>query len=221
MNKTVSENKRGKLILISGCAGSGKGTVRDILMEKSDKFIYSVSMTTRNPRIGEIDGVHYFFVTKEQFKETIDNDGFLEYAQFDGQFYGTPKAFFEEKIAEGYMVVLEIEIQGAEKVMSMIPPEDRITFFLSAPSYKVLEERLRGRNTETEDRIQNRLLTARSETLKSNLYDHIIINKTDRAADAAELIYDIIFSNEKKDIYNDLYEASFDNYLDYFFKSDN
>ena len=154
--------KKGLLIILSGPSGVGKGTVREQLFkEESLNLAYSISMTTRYKRPGERDGIDYFFVDVDTFKEKIAQGELLEYAQFVGNYYGTPKAHVEQLLNEGKNVVLEIEVQGALQVMEKVP--DALTIFLVPPSMEELEKRIRGRRTEAEDVIKERLDKARRE----------------------------------------------------------
>ncbi len=154
--------KRGLLIILSGPSGVGKGTVR-AYFEKNEKLnlAYSTSMTTRKPRNGEKDGVHYFFTTKEKFEEAIQNDELLEYAEFVGNYYGTPLAEVERLRNEGKNVLLEIEVQGATQVQKRCP--DAVSIFIIPPSMEELERRIRGRQSEAEEIIQQRLAKAQQE----------------------------------------------------------
>lgn len=165
---------KGILTVISGFSGAGKGTVVKKLLEKSDDFCLSISMTTRDPRPGEEDGISYFFVTKEKFEETIAANGLIEYAQFAGNYYGTPRKYVEEKLAEGKNVILEIEMQGARNIRKLYP--DSLMLFITPPTADELERRLRSRGTETEEKIRARLSRAYEESEGIDLYDFIIIN---------------------------------------------
>ena len=182
-------NDRGMLIVLSGPSGVGKGTVRRALFEKrGNKLDYSVSMTTRPIRPGEKDGVDYYFVSKEEFEKRIKEGKFLEYASFIGNYYGTPLDKVEEKLAAGKEVVLEIEVQGALQVRQKCP--DAVFIFLAPPSKKALYERLRGRGTESEEKIQQRIEKANKEFKLAHKYDYIVIN--DDVANAADRIMAII-----------------------------
>lgn len=164
---------KGKLIVISGFSGAGKGTVMKELV-KSDNYALSVSATTRDPRQGEVEGESYFFKTKEQFEEMIKADALVEYACYVGNYYGTPKDFVEEKMAEGKDVLLEIEIQGALKIKEKYP--DAVLIFITTKDAKTLKERLTGRGTETEEVINQRLARAAEEAEGVEAYDYIVIN---------------------------------------------
>ena len=153
---------RGILTVVSGFSGSGKGTIMKELMKKyAVSYALSISATTRNPRPGETDGVEYFFRTKEQFEQMIKEDALIEYAQFVGNYYGTPRAYVEEQLEAGKDVILEIEIQGALKVKEKFP--DTLLLFVTPPSAEELKNRLIGRGTETMDVIESRLARAVEE----------------------------------------------------------
>ena len=171
---------KGLLIVFSGPSGCGKGTVVSRLLAERNDTVLSVSVTTRQPRPGDVDGVQYFFRTREQVEEMIRNDELLEYAEYNGNYYGTPRTAVEEQLAAGYNVILEIEVQGAEKVMRRC--EDHVSVFLSVPSVEELECRLRGRGTETEEAICGRMSAAREELAHIGSYQYIVVNdEVDRA----------------------------------------
>ncbi|MBQ6077986.1 MAG: guanylate kinase [Clostridia bacterium] len=171
----MARKKKGLLIVVSGPAGVGKGTVNAALMQKHPEIRMSVSVTTRAPRPGEIEGVHYFFRTKEEFDRMIDEDAFLEYMHVFGMnYYGTPKAFVETERNKGNHVILEIDVQGAMKVKSRCP--DAVLVFIAPPSLKVLKDRLVGRGTETQESIDVRTATALEELKKLPDYDYMVIN---------------------------------------------
>ena len=165
---------KGKLLVLSGPSGVGKGTVLGELMKRRSDMCFSVSATTRQPREGEVDGVNYFFVTKERFEEMIRNNELLEYAQFVSNSYGTPRAYVEQQLERGMNVILDIEVQGARNIVNMIP--DAVSVYMIPPSYEELEKRLRGRGTETEEQIQGRLQTAIDEAKAADFYRYIIVN---------------------------------------------
>ena len=167
-------NHKGLLIVISGFSGAGKGTLMKKLIEDYDQYALSISMTTRLPREGEVDGREYFFATREQFEDKIKQGGFIEYAQYCGNYYGTPKDYVEEQLEAGKDVILEIEIQGAMKVKEQFP--DAILLFVMPPSIAILHQRLIGRGTETEEVIAERLQRAEEEAVGIESYDYIIIN---------------------------------------------
>ena len=183
--------KKGLLIILSGPSGVGKGTVRKYIMKRNEvPLVFSISMTTREPRATETDGVEYYFVSKEEFQRNIDNDNFLEWAEFVGNRYGTPKSYVEKLRNEGKNVILEIEINGAEQVLSKVKDDRVISFFLKPPSLKQLEARIRKRKSESEEVIQKRLLKGKSEMEKAKNYDFIILN--DRINRAGDEIISII-----------------------------
>ena len=164
-----------KLFVISGCSGVGKGTVlKEFMNKNSDNFVLSVSCTTRKPREGEVDGVNYFFLTHEKFERNIKEDKFLEYAQFAGNFYGTKKKYINQKLDDGFNVILEIETQGALQVKEKMP--EAVLIFIAPPSVEELETRLRGRHTEDEEAIQKRLHEVKIELERSQKYDYVVIN---------------------------------------------
>jgi len=165
---------KGILLVISGFSGSGKGTIVKRLTEKYDEYALSISMTTRQPREGEQDGKSYFFVSREKFEETIKQNGLIEYAQYCDNYYGTPRAYVEEQLAAGRNVILEIEIQGATNIKKLYP--EACLLFVTTPTAAILESRLRGRGTETEDVIAKRLARASEESLGMDMYDYVVIN---------------------------------------------
>ncbi len=166
---------KGLLVVISGPAGTGKGTVVKELA-KDENIRVSVSATTRAPRAGEVGGVHYHYLSREQFKDMIAEDGFLEYAEYCGNFYGSPKKQADEWKQEGKDVILEIEVQGCMQVKQNDP--ECISIFIMPPSVEELESRLRGRGTETEEVILKRLERAKEEMKLSKDYDYIVVNDT-------------------------------------------
>ncbi|MCQ2494492.1 MAG: guanylate kinase [Lachnospiraceae bacterium] len=165
---------KGILLVISGFSGAGKGTLVKRLTEKYDEYALSVSMTTRQPREGEKDGVSYFFVTKEKFEETIAENGLIEFAQYCGNYYGTPRAYVEQQLEAGRNVILEIEIQGATNIKKLFP--EACLLFVTTPTAQILESRLKGRGTETDDVIAKRLARASEEAKGMDMYDYIVIN---------------------------------------------
>ena len=180
--------RKGRLIVISGPSGVGKGTVVKALMEREPEIRLSVSATTRDMRPGEIDGVQYYFVSHETFEQMIAEDRFLEHAQYVGNRYGTPEAPVDRMLAEGRDVILEIEVQGGLQVMQR--RSDAISVFIAAPSFKVLGERLRGRGDTDEEKVLMRLQQARTEYLVAPQYHYIVIN--DRLEDAVSDIQAIL-----------------------------
>ncbi len=165
---------RGILIVVSGFSGAGKGTLMKQITQKHENYALSVSMTTRSPRPGEKEGKEYYFTAKEEFEEKIEQEGFIEYACYCGNYYGTPKDYVEKQLAMGKDVILEIEIQGALKVKEKFPTA--ILLFVMPPSVKELEKRLTRRGTETLEVIRQRLQRAGEEAEGIESYDYIVIN---------------------------------------------
>ena len=183
--------KKGLLIILSGPSGVGKGTVRKYIMNRNAvPLVFSISMTTREPRATETNGVEYYFVSREEFQKNIDEDNFLEWAEFVGNRYGTPKSYVEKLRNEGKNVILEIEINGAEQVLKKVKDDRVLSFFLKPPSLKHLEDRIRKRKSESEETIQKRLAKGTSEMEKAKNYDFIILN--DRIQRAGDEIISII-----------------------------
>lgn len=180
---------KGLMIVVSGPAGSGKGTVNAHLFATGD-FVYSVSATTRAPRPGEVDGVNYHFISKEDFLHRIEHGDMLEYTEYCGNYYGTPKKEAEEVLASGKNLILEIEVEGAENVKKKFP--DAVLVLLLPPSYAVQEQRLRGRGTETEEKISERLARAKEEIYHASSYDYVVYNHDGKDKEAAEQILAII-----------------------------
>lgn len=181
---------RGILIVVSGFAGAGKGTIMNNLIEKYPGYALSVSATSRAPREGEKEGVNYFYKTREEFEEMIKNDELLEHAQYVGNYYGTPRAFVEKKLDEGMNVLLEIEIQGAMQIKKAFP--DALLVFIMPPSAKILKERLTNRGTETPEVIDKRMKRAIEESEGIESYDFIVIN--DEVDKCTALLHNIILS---------------------------
>lgn len=182
-------SERGLLIVFSGPSGVGKGTVRQEIFSTPDhKFEYSVSMTTRPQRPGEVDGVDYFFRTREEFEELIRQGQMLEYAEYVGNYYGTPLTYVNETLDKGIDVFLEIEVQGAIQVKQKVP--DGVFIFLTPPDLEELEDRLIGRGTDSEDVIARRIERAREEIALMREYDYAVVN--DEVPLAAERVKRII-----------------------------
>ena len=167
---------KGKTFIICGPSGVGKGTVVSRLMEADPTLYFSVSATTRAPRAGEADGVHYHFLTRERFQEWIDAGDFLEHAQFVGNFYGTPRRYVDEAMDQGRDVLLDIEIQGAEQIHQKRPEAVRI--YIAPPSWEELERRLTGRGTEDTEQVRSRLARGREEFAAARDFDYLGINDT-------------------------------------------
>ena len=181
---------KGVLTVVSGFSGAGKGTVMKRLLEKYENYALSISVTTRKPREGERDGVEYFFRTREEVEEMIQNDQLLEHAEYVGNYYGTPRFYVEEMLSQGKNVILEIEIQGAMKIKEKIP--ETVLVFVTPPTIEELRSRLTGRGTETADVIASRLRRAAEESEGMNDYDYILIN--DQVEDCVDQLHQIILS---------------------------
>ena len=180
--------KRGLLIVLSGPSGVGKGTVRAAIFSKGEqKFVYSISATTRLPRTGETDGVDYFFKTREEFEQMIQNKQLLEYAEYVGNYYGTPLEYVENTLAKGKDVFLEIDVQGAIQVRELMP--DGVFIFLTPPDLNELESRIVNRGTDSDEVIAKRMKTAREELELMKYYDYSVVNDTvDNAVQKIEAI---------------------------------
>lgn len=188
----MNSKKRGTLVLYTGSSGVGKGTIMQELLKRDKNIRLSVSNTTRPPREGEIDGVHYNFVTKEQFNNLIAKDGYLEHAKYCGNYYGTPKQQVDDLLNEGYDVFLEIEVCGGLQIMDKYP--DVLSIFILPPSMETLEKRLRRRGTEDEETIFERLSQAKREIGCSNKYKYVVVN--DELEKAVDEILDILHSEK-------------------------
>ena len=181
--------KKGKLIIISGPSGVGKGTIREKILNDNKDIWYSISMATRSPRASEIDGKDYYFVSKEEFLTHIKNDNFIEYAEvYNGDLYGTPKDAIFKRLDQGSHVMLEIDVEGALIVKEKYP--EVILIFIVAPSMEELERRLVNRYTDTKEKIKERLEKAKIEITFKDRYDYVVINET--VEGAANEITDII-----------------------------
>lgn len=191
--------KKGLLIVFSGVSGVGKGTILKELMPMEDlNLAYSVSMTTRKPREGEIEGVNYFFVSKKRFVEAIKNDELLEHARFVGNDYGTPKDYVEKQRELGKNVILEIEINGAKQIMEKCP--DALSIYIIPPSIEELERRLRERSSEDEETLMKRIAKAKRELKDIDFYEHVVCN--DDLQVAIQEVRDIILNemNKQEDV---------------------
>ena len=182
--------KKGLLIVISSPSGGGKGTILKELFKRHENLRMSVSATTRAPRPGEEHGVHYYFISKEEFQKNIDEGAMLEYASYVNNFYGTPKAPVEQWLNEGKDVILEIEVQGGRQIKSVAP--DCVSLFILPPSLEILEQRLRGRGTETEEKICERLARTHFELSQVCEYDYIVYNYDGKSDDCVEQIRAIV-----------------------------
>lgn len=170
------QNKKQKLFVISGSSGVGKGTVIKEFLKRNSNFSLSVSYTTREKREGEIDGINYFFISKQEFLKSLNNNEFLEWAEFSGNCYGTKKEFINDSLAKNKDLILEIDTQGALQIKEKMP--SAVLIFIAPPSYQDLELRLRLRNTESEDVITKRLEFVKLEIKNSEMFDYKIVNDT-------------------------------------------
>ncbi|WP_270739128.1 MULTISPECIES: guanylate kinase [Clostridiaceae] len=188
----MKQMNKGLLLVLSGPSGSGKGTINQVIAEDPNVFI-SVSATTRQPREGEQDGKHYYFLSKEEFESRLSTGMILEHNVYCGNYYGTPKKEVYEHLEQGHDVILEIDVNGALKVMK---ENDVVSIFIMPPSLEVLEQRLRGRGTETEEVVQQRLNEALTEISKAYEYDYIVVN--DNLEDAIAQVKAIIVAEKCK-----------------------
>ena len=184
----MSQNK-GIMLVISGPAGSGKGTVCKHLLELDD-YAFSISATTRAPRPGEVNGEHYHFISKEDFLKRIKNGGMIEFTEYCGNFYGTPKKEAEEVLKSGRNLLLEIEVEGARNIKEKY--RDAVLILLLPPSYEVQEQRLRSRGTEKEEKILERLQRAKEEIKFAPIYDYVVYNYDGKDKEAADQIAAIV-----------------------------
>ena len=178
--------------MVSAPSAGGKGTILKELFQRNENLRMSVSATTRQPRAGEEHGKHYYFINCEEFQQLIDSGKMLEYAEYVGNLYGTPKGPVDQWLGEGYDVVLEIEVQGGAQIKKIVP--DCVSVFITPPSLEVLEKRLRGRGTEEESTILKRLATARQELTQAGNYDYVVVN--DRLEDAVDDMLAILRSEK-------------------------
>lgn len=187
--------EKGLLIVLSGPSGVGKGTVRKAIFDDPETdFEYSISMTTRQSRVGEKDGVDYFFKSKEEFEQLIEEDAFIEYAQYVGNYYGTPVQYVRDTMNQGKDVFLEIEVEGAKQVRKKFP--EALFIFLAPPSLGELEDRLIGRGTESDEVIRHRINEARKEVEMMNLYDYVVVN--DEVEEAKRKVQTIVEAEHLK-----------------------
>ena len=217
----IKKKKQGQLIVISGPSGAGKDTIVNELLKKNKNIWLSVSSTSRAPRGGEVDGENYFFLTKEDFEKKIKEDYFLEYAEYAGNYYGTPKEKMLEKIEKGIDVVLVIEIQGAKKIKELVP--EAIFIFIMPPSEKELLKRLKNRKTEEKEKIVERFNIAYKEINEVSKYNYVVVNDLLKdAVDKVEAIIkaekcrvdrieEMLVSNKEEIIHEFLMEEDFDN----------
>lgn len=187
------KSKKGIFIVISGPSGVGKGTIVKKLLERFNAW-YSISMTTRPKRENEIDKVNYFFVTKEQFEKNIKEDGFIEYATYNNNYYGTPRKEIDNKLNNNIDVIAEIEVKGAKKVKELY--KDSVLIYILPPSFEELETRLRNRNTEDNTTIEKRLNIAKEELKQIDIYDYVVVNNT--VEETTNKVINIIESEKSK-----------------------
>ena len=192
-------NQKGLLVIISGPAGSGKGTIVSRLRELAP-FDFSVSATTRKPRPGEQHGVHYYFVDKTEFEKKIAEGEMLEYAQYVGNYYGTPKKPVEEALSEGKNIILDIEVKGALQLKEKMP--EAIMIYVLPPDYETLLARIRGRGTETEEIIQKRMNEAKNEIKTFPKYDYVVINRNGGVEQAAQDVLSILYAEKMRTLRN-------------------
>ena len=194
MRREKKNMSKGVLAVVSGFSGAGKGTVMKRLLEKYDDCALSISVTTRKPREGEVDGRDYFFRTKEEVEAMIEAAELLEYAQYVENYYGTPRSYVEEMLSKGKNVILEIEIHGAMKIKEKIP--DTVLIFVTPPTIQELKNRLVGRGTETQDVIKSRLKRASEEAEGIESYDYLLVN--DVVEDCVDELHEIILSERRR-----------------------
>ena len=207
----IKTRKRGTLIVISAPSGAGKGTVISKLLEKEDNLWLSVSATSRTPRTNDIEGVTYYFYSKEEFENKIKEGYFLEFAEYAGNYYGTPKEFIEEKLSKGIDVILEIEIQGAMQIKKLVP--EALFIFIMPPTLQELKRRLVGRNTDSKEKIIERFKIAYKEINEVSKYNYVVVNdEVDNAVSKIQAIIkaekcrvdrieDVLLSNEEEYIH--------------------
>ena len=185
---------KGVLVIVSGLSGAGKGTICKRLLEKYPNYVLSVSATSRKPRSGEVDGREYFFITKDEFEERIQQGKLLEYAQYVDNYYGTPKDWVEEQLREGKDIILEIELQGAFQIKEKIP--ETVLIFVLPPDMEELKRRLINRGTETMEQIERRLQRASEEMEFVPQYDYVIINED--VEKSVDMLHNIVRSEKEK-----------------------
>lgn len=221
MSKIIKQKERGSLIVVSGPSGCGKGTViQEFLKSHNDAWL-SISCTSRDPRPGDVPNESYFFISMEEFEEKIKNGEFLEYAEYNKNYYGTPKEHIEEKLAKGIDVILEIEVQGALKVKELVP--EAICIFIMPPSMKELKKRLVGRGTESKEKVLGRFKTAYQEINNVTRYNYVVTNDAVENAVAkmsaillsekcrVDRIEEVYLNNEEEEIHELLMDEVFIN----------
>ena len=217
----IKQKKQGQLIVVSGPSGAGKDTIVSKVLDNNDNIWLSISATSRKPRKGEVDGVNYFFLEKEEFEEKIKDNYFLEYAEYAENYYGTPKEEIIKRIEKGIDVILVIEIEGAKKIKELVP--HALFIFIMPPSEKVLLKRLKNRQTEDTDKIIERFNIAYKEINEVTKYNYVVVNdKLDEAVDKVESIIkaekcrvdrieEMLVANKEEIIHEFLMEEEFDN----------
>lgn len=218
----IKEKKTGQIIVISSPSGGGKGSVIAGLLKNDNKSRWlSVSATSRSPRPGEVEGVNYFYITKEEFEKRIKDNYFLEYTNYAGNYYGTPKEYIKEKLNQGIDVILEIEIEGASNIKKLIP--EALFIFIMPPSLKELAKRLKNRGTETNEKIMERFHTAYKEINEVTKYNYVVVNdELDKAIDKVEAIIkaekcrvdrieEVFLDTKEEEIHEILMGKDFDN----------
>lgn len=217
----IKSNKKGSLIVLSGPSGAGKGTICNEVLNNNKNVWLSISCTSRKPRNGEIDGVNYYFLSKDEFESKIENNGFLEYAIYNDNYYGTPRDKIKEKLDQGIDVILEIEVQGALKVKELV--KEAIFIFILPPSMEELKARLKNRGTETEEKILKRFKTAYNEINEINKYNYVVVNdKIDSAVSKinaillaekcrVDRIEEVYLNNKEEEIHENLIDKEFVN----------
>ena len=217
----IKSNTKGSLIVLSGPSGAGKGTICNEVLNNNKNVWLSISCTSRKPRNGEIEGVNYYFLSKDEFESKIENNGFLEYAIYNDNYYGTPRDKIKEKLDQGIDVILEIEVQGALKVKELV--KEAIFIFILPPSMEELKARLKNRGTETEEKILKRFKTAYNEINEINKYNYVVVNdKIDSAVSKinaillaekcrADRIEEVYLNNKEEEIHENLIDKEFVN----------
>lgn len=221
MSKILKQRERGSLIVISGPSGCGKGTIIQEFLKNHDNVWLSISCTSRDMRPGDIKDETYYFISREEFEKKIENNEFLEYALYNGNYYGTPKEHIEEKLTKGIDVILEIEVQGALKVKEIVP--EAICIFIMPPSMKELRKRLIGRRTESKEKVLNRFKTAYREINEVTRYNYVVTNDSVEEASmkiaaiimsekcSVDRIEEVYLNNEEEEIHELLMDKEFIN----------
>ena len=217
----IKSNTKGSLIVLSGPSGAGKGTICNEVLKNNKNVWLSISCTSRKPRNGEVDGVNYYFLSKDEFESKIENNGFLEYAIYNDNYYGTPRDKIKEKLDQGIDVILEIEVQGALKVKELV--KEAIFIFILPPSMEELKARLKNRGTETDEKILKRFKTAYNEINEINKYNYVVVNdKIDSAVSKinaillaekcrVDRIEEVYLNNKEEEIHENLIDKEFVN----------